>query len=551
MKRKKNYSIASVLVLAFVLFACRTETVEVYVENVTLNMSTATMQVSGTLTLVATIEPEDAYNQEVKWTSSKLSVATVNDDGVVTALSTGTTTIIVTTEDGGFSATCDVTVISPVSTITINHKTISLTIGNSMALTATITPSDAPQAVTWASSNSAIASVDNNGRVTGIAEGTATIRATTQQDATKFDDCTVTVTKATIPVVAVTLNQSTAALTTGNTLTLTETVLPATATDKTVTWFSSAPSVATVNNNGLVTAVSPGAAIIVVSTTDGKFEASCNVTVNAAVVPVESIFVDPPSLTMNLTDAPYTLTHTIAPANATNKNITWTSNKPSVATVTANGVVTPIAVGTAAIIATTVDGGKTDACIVTVEIPNEPVLSVSLPATLAINGSETKTLTASILPIGATNKNVTWTSSDPTVVANNITETGLTVDIIPVAPTGGVTTPRTTTITVTTADGSKTASCVVTVTYVAVTGVTVAPATLTKAPLQTETLTATVLPANASIKTVTWSSSAPTLVEVLSPTSGVILTRLVGTATITATSVDNPSESDNCIVTVL
>ena len=160
-------------------------------------MSVASLNVGGTLTLRATIEPYDATNQIVRWTSSNKVVATVNNNGVVTALAPGSTTIIVATEDGGFTATCTVTVIRQVTGITISPKQLLLTAGSKAVLTVFITPSDASnQTVTWTSTNPAIATVDNNGVVTAIAEGTAYIRATTQQEPTRFDDCTVTVTKA-------------------------------------------------------------------------------------------------------------------------------------------------------------------------------------------------------------------------------------------------------------------------------------------------------------------------------------------------------------------
>ena len=556
MKRKIFYPIAFVAVLAFVLFACRRETIDVFVENVTLDMSTATLDVNGTLRLVVTIDPEDAYNQNVRWKSSDTSVATVSDAGVVSAKAPGTTTIIVTTEDGGFTATCIVTVIRQVVGITISPKPLSLTEGKKEVLTAIFTPSDASnQTVNWSSSNSTIAEVDHNGVVTAISAGatgtaTATIRATTQ-DGTKYDECTVTVTKAIIPVVAVTINPTVAALSVNGTQRLTYTVYPENATTKTVTWSSDKPAVASISLIGsdvVVTALSAGTAIITATTTDGGKTATCTVNVSTVEIPVTGIFLDPPAKTMNVGDPAEKLIYTIQPANATNQNVVWTSSNTAIVTVE-SGTVTPKAVGSAVVSVTALDGsGKTATCIVTVITPNVPVTGVTLPGTLTINGSETtKTLTASISPNGATNKKVTWISSDQTVAT--VSGTGLEVSILPVAPTGGTTTPRTTTITVTTEEGTKTATCLVTVNYVAVTGVTVTPATLTKHPAENETLTATVLPANASIKTVKWSSSAPSIVFAFENT-GLITALTLGSAIITATSDADNTKTGNCVVTV-
>ena len=460
MKRKIFYSIASAVVLVFVLFACHKENEDVPVQSVSLNITADTLDVNGTLSLVAAIEPEYAFNQYVRWTSSNGTVAMVDGEGIVTALAPGTATIIVTTEDGGFTATCTITVIMQVSNITLNKKALALVIGGTEKLIATIVPVDASnKTVAWTSSNNAVATVDNSGFVTAISEGTATIRAATQ-DETKYDECEVTVSNPNIPVQGLILNKS--------------------------------------------------------------------------------------SLTLTEGGAAETLIATVLPANATNKTINWISSKPSVATVSSNGTVAPVAIGSATIIATTVDGGKTAICNVTVESPDVPVSSVGLPAILTIDGSETKTLTATILPSFATNTKVIWTNSDETVAT--ISGTGLTIDITPVAPAIGDIALRSTTVTVTTEDGSFTASCEVIVRYIAVTEVVVAPGTVSKKVSESETLTVTVLPANASIKTVTWESDNTSAVKVFS--NGVITAMDTGSATITATSVSENTILGSCEVTV-
>ena len=147
-----------------------------------------------------------------------------------------------------------------------------------------------------------------------------------------------------------------------------------------------------------------------------------------------------------------TLTATVLPENATNKNVTWTSSNTDVASVT-NGTVTALKPGTSTITVTTEDGQKTASCVVTVVARVYPVASVALDKTSAeLTEGESLTLTATIFPENATNKNVLWKSSNADVAS----------------VTNGIVTahkPGSSTITVTTEDGSKSASCVMTVVY--------------------------------------------------------------------------------------
>ncbi len=171
-------------------------------------------------------------------------------------------------------------------------------------------------------------------------------------------------------VTGVKLNKNTTTIKVGGTETLTATVEPANATNKAVTWSSDNISVATVDANGLVTAVAEGSATITVTTEDGSKTASCTVTVTTATVPVTGVTLDPTSLTLDVNQtAP--LTATITPSDATNQNVTWTSDNPSVATVS-GGVVTAVAPGEATITATTADGGFAATCTVTVNKPVVP-----------------------------------------------------------------------------------------------------------------------------------------------------------------------------------
>lgn len=324
------------------------------------------LDVNGTRTLTATVEPANATNQKVTWSSDNESVATVDNSGNVTAKAAGTATITVTTEDGAKTATCKVTVNAPqtvpVTGVTLDETELTLEKDGSQTLTATVAPTNATNKdVTWSSSNPEVATVEG-GKVTAVSEGTATITAKAgEQTAT----CTVTVTKADVAVESVTLNPTTLTLEKGGTGTLTATVAPENATNNTVTWSSSNPEFATVAN-GTVTAVSAGTATITVTTADGNHQATCTVTVTPKTVLVNGIQVQgTASLYVGNTA---TLTATITPDTATNPAVTWSSNNESVATVGKDGTVTAVSAGTAIIKATAQDGsGISGSLTVTVQ----------------------------------------------------------------------------------------------------------------------------------------------------------------------------------------
>ena len=166
------------------------------VTGVTLNKTGITLEVDGSETLTATVAPEDATNQKVTWQSDKPEIATVDASGKVTGVAAGEATITVTTEDGGKTATCKVTVKAAtvaVTGVTLNKTETTILVGGSETLTATVAPEDATnQKVTWQSDKPEIATVDASGKVTGVAAGEATITVTTE-DGGKTATCKVAV----------------------------------------------------------------------------------------------------------------------------------------------------------------------------------------------------------------------------------------------------------------------------------------------------------------------------------------------------------------------
>lgn len=402
------------------------------VTSVELDQTSLTLKPEETATLVATVKPDNATDKTVIWTSSDASIAAVDESGKVTAIKVGSATI--TAKAGDKTTECKVTILIPVSSIELNKTELSLYVDESETLIATVKPDNATEkTVTWSSSNAEVAAVDANGKVTAKKEGSATITA---KAGDKTAECKVSVG---IAVTSVELNKPSITLAVGNSETLVATVKPDNASDKTVTWTSSDSEVATVDETGKVTALKVGNATITASA--GFKSAECKVTVY---IPVSSIELSKTKLYLNIGESE-TLVATIKPDDATDKSIVWTSSDDTIATVDDNGKVTAIKEGKATIKAKA--GEKEAECSVSVGIA---VTGIKLDNTsLEIRVDDTATLTATVSPDNATDKTVTWTSSDATVAS--------------VDKSGTVKAKKVGTATITATAGEKSATCAVTV----------------------------------------------------------------------------------------
>ncbi len=287
-----------------------------------------------------------------------------------------------------------------VSSVSLNTATIEMVEGETFSLMATILPKDAEyDGVIWASSNASVASV-NSGTVTALKEGTATITASAGG---KSSTCTVKVSTKVVPVTSITLDKTSLSMKVNDTETLTATIKPEDATDKTIVWTSSDDAVASVSN-GKITALKSGKATITAKS--GACSADCVVTIS---VNTESITLDKATLSLAVGESA-TLTATVKPDDATDKNVTWTSSDELVVKVD-NGKVTAIKSGKATVTAKC--GDKTAECVVTVTVP---VSSITIDkTTLSLAVGESATLTATVKPNDATDKTVTWSSSDESI----------------------------------------------------------------------------------------------------------------------------------------
>jgi uncharacterized protein YjdB len=232
---------------------------------------------ADTKQLTATLAPEDATEKAVTWTSSNEQVCTVSATGLVTATGIGSTIVTVKTVDGGLTANCVVKVLQHVDGLTLNKTNLSLNVGKSEKLEATITPNNADnKKVIWSSSDDNVATVDVEGNVTAVKAGQVTITATSDDNSDVKTTCAITVIQ---PVTGITLSESTYKLTAiGKNLQLTATILPEDATNKNINWSCPNNTVCVVSN-GNVVAVGYGTAVIIALTEDGGFMATCTVTV--------------------------------------------------------------------------------------------------------------------------------------------------------------------------------------------------------------------------------------------------------------------------------
>ena len=372
------------------------------VQSITFSEKEITLEEGEKVSLTCTILPEEAdQNYTVKILDSGALYVGYNQlTHVLSADSEGSATLVATAADGLHSDTCLVTVTKPsslpVSAVYLSDEEISFEAYSSQkyALKAVLAPEGAEaQSVEWTSSNSGIAEVtqDEDNKllclVKGIRPGTATVTITIDNQYTASCNVTVYEKQSTIAVTSVSISRTSLSLEIGASYTLSSTVLPEDATNKSCTWKSSNTSVATVSNSGIVTAVSAGSATITVTTSDGGYTASCNVTVQDDVVEtvnVTSVKMTNSTLTM-YTGGTRTLSYTIYPSNATNQNVTWTTSDAGVVTVSSSGYVTAQKAGTATITVKTSDGGYTDKCVITVEYvkPTFATISSTVTATTA------------------------------------------------------------------------------------------------------------------------------------------------------------------------
>lgn len=460
---------------------------DVPVTGISVSPTSQSISVGDGANLNATITPANATNKNVTWTSSSSDVATVDSTGSITAVSVGTTTITATTADGNKTATCTVTITpAVVKNVALNKAAtasgnnngegpaqavdgststkwchdgvgewLQLDLGRNYDISRWVVVSagivestslntrgctlqKSADGKTWTNVDKV---TDNAGTTMSRTVPTFTARYVklvvdnpVQPNAPSYLAPAARIHEfelwgiPSVPVVAamgVTVSPTSQNLAVGSSAQLTATVSPANATNKTVIWTSSNSKVATVDNSGKVTAVAVGTATITATTADGNKTATCTVTVANSTVAVTGITINPTTQNLTVGNSAQ-LTATIFPANATNKNVTWTSSDSNVATIDSNGKVTAVAAGTTTITATTADGNKTATCAIIVQNSSSHSNSSSFPIS-STPATTPSTITTTVSGNGSTVETVSTKPDSAPVVSGNRSSVSATV----------------------------------------------------------------------------------------------------------------------------
>jgi uncharacterized protein YjdB len=516
--------------------ACDSAAVEVFqkVDFLTLSPAQATLNIDQVLTLGKTVLPDSAKYKDVIYSTTNEHIASVNSStGEVIGVNGGYATITATTTDGtGLTAAADIEVLSPlpdVSYVGIAPKNITIDLNANYSFSTEVLPSDASDTsvtyeITTPGSDAAID--PNTGELFSGSlpfEG-LTVKVQSNQNPALFDEATVRIVKA---VASVNLTPSSSELGTGRALQLAQEILPVDATDKTLIFSSNNEAVAQVEENGLVTALAPGAATITaesINTVSGSVKGEAVINVFQS---VESVALTPESSEIKINDNPdenaVQLAASILPTNAADKSVSYYSSNEFVAQVSENGLVSAGAnPGTATITVVTNDGNFTDEAVVKVVQPVTGVHFIVNQAQVKLGGLYR--LLTTVSPVLASDKSVTYFSNNEAVA--QVDARGFVKGV-----SAGVAD-----ITVRTVDGGFTDVIHITV-YSAAQDVSLAP----KNPptlrigafLQ---MSANVLPASAPNKSVTFRTSNPAVVVINQ--AGLAEAIAPGSATITVQTQD-------------
>lgn len=403
------------------------------IASLTADPATTQLVVGGTqrLTARATNDQGAPVAATVTWTSLDPAVVSVTSDGLVTALTPGVGSVRATADNVTAVAVVVVTRV-PAASVRVTPPAATLVVGASQQIAATAYDAAgnalAGRDVSWTSRDPAVAAVSSTGQVTAIAPGTATVDATIEG---RSASAVITVRPA--PVAKVTVSPASSSVGVGGTIGLTATTTDANGNPlagRAVAWTSSAPTVARVDANGVVTGVTAGTATITAASEGVAGTAAVRVAA-AAPATVASVEVAPSTLTL-VQGATRTVTATPRASDGSvlaGRTVTWLSSAPSIATVSSAGVVTAVAPGTATISATA--DGITGTAAVTVQ--RAPVASVAVsPATNTLPAGTNLQLAAT--PRDAsdntlTGRVVTWASSNTGVLT--VTSDGRVIGVAP------------------------------------------------------------------------------------------------------------------------
>ena len=393
----------------------------------------------------ATLEPNDANDRNFVLTTSDEDIVKVQSNNFRPQKTGECVVTVQSRQNPEIFKAYRALVVQPVTKLTISAPEKYTYIGGTLPLTVTYTPDNASiQAVTWTSANEKVATVDENGVVTGVGKGQANIRATATDGSGKNVTFQVTVRQQ---PESIELTSKTDTVKVGSYMTITAKVLPNSTNDKSVTWTSSNESIAKVNSSGRVTPVGPGSCVITcASASYPGVDASMTITVSQPVTKVSFLEKE---VSVNVGRA-VTVFWQVEPANATDQSVAFSSRDERIATVDADGTIHGVKRGSTTITVAAQDGsGKKATIKINVLQPVEGVHMQNDTVTVGVN--ESVRATAELEPSDASNTNMTWTSEDESIATvrgtnNKPSVTGKrwgTTSIIGVTEDGGYVTTAT------------------------------------------------------------------------------------------------------------
>lgn len=530
-------------------------------ETFYLTANKVAMVVDGNYQIGMYGKTEEKKHSNYKYTSSNTNIATVSEDGKVSAVSEGETSITVKSKYSSKKHVLDIIVQGDeIYSVEFENEIIHLNVGKETSLPVIINGDpDFQMGLVWESKNEDIVTINQEGKIKAVDPGATYIKVSVEgtsvsamakiivdEELSDNDSSTPSLSpdetssevnsdydedeevNKNVHVTGVYAFLTNDSLKVGEKTKLSYEIRPHNADNKNVTFASNNPKVAKIDDSGNITALSPGEADISVRTKDGNRTSFVTIYVSMSDVPVNGISLNKKETTL-VVGSKETLIATINPSRATNKAVSWTSSNPNVATISQTGVIEAKKVGTTKITVTTKDGGKNSS--ITVNVKNKAVLVKGITldkASMNLTLGNIYHLTAKINPSNATNQNITWSTSNSKIVsvdlAGNIKAIG----------------SGTATIKVQTSDGNYEAVCKVTVPDIKITKLTLNANKIQLVKGKTYQVKASFTPSNATNKKLKYTSDNKSVATVDS--NGKITAKGLGTATIKVTTTDGSSK---------
>ena len=511
---------------------------EVKVQQITLTPSTSSVVVGESLQIAAKVSPENATNATLKWKITPENILKLTATaGQFTAQQVGEALVRAEAADGsGITAECKV-VVKPrmVQSISLNATQKELIIGDSFTLTATVMPEHATNRnVIWKLVSGDAISLSNTGIVQAKKVGEALVRAEAADGSGITAECKVVVKPRLVQ--AISLNATQKNLIIGDSFTLTATLSPENATNHNVIWKLVSGNAISLSNTGVIQAKKVGVALVRAEAADGSgITAECKVVVKPRLV--QAISLNATQKEVIVGDS-FTLTATLSPENATNRNVIWKLVSGHAISLSNTGVIQAKKVGEALVRAEAADGsGITAECKLVVKPRLVQAISLNATQKEVIVG-DSFTLTATLSPENATNRNVIWKLVSGHAIS--LSNTG----VIQAKKVGEAL------VRAEAADGSGvSAACKVVVKPRLVQEISLKLEKDTVAVGEHFTVTADVLPKNATNSTLQWSVSDPLLLKHLG--AGSFETLKTGSATITAQARDGSKQEASCRIEIV